>query len=174
MRRHFFKLLCLLFLSVGCSVKSVEAPSEYMKKLSNLLQSLDIKIPKQQSTSLSHNIFHKTAELTKAFKLTSPALWHNFLVNIGLRKRGLCFHWADALYIHLKLQEYSQYQFHLVGANIGTFFEHNALVIVKKGGKVKDGVVIDPWRNSGKLYFSKIKDDKRYSWSHRPDRGCEP
>ena len=29
----------------------------------------------------------------------------------------------------------------------------------------KDGLIIDAWRNSGKLYWSKIKHDNDYTWS---------
>jgi hypothetical protein len=61
----------------------------------------------------------------------------------------------------------------MIAANISEYFsEHNALVIIKKGGSIDEGIVIDPWRNSGKLYFCKIKDDKKYKWIHRTDRGC--
>jgi len=61
----------------------------------------------------------------------------------------------------------------MVGANTGEYWtEHNALVIVNKQGHIEDGIVIDPWRDSGRLYFSKVKSDKKYIWSHRIDRGC--
>jgi len=42
--------------------------------------------------------------------------------------------------------------------------------VAKKGKAQKDGIVIDPWRNSGELYFSHIKDDVAYHWVHRPLR----
>ena len=173
MHRHFFKFLILSFLLVGCTVTPTQVPQSQIDRLSNLLQTLDRHIPKQESKKLSRDIFSKTQQLTQAFELTSPPLWHNFLVNIGIRKKGLCFHWSDALYLHLKKGHYRDYAFHLVGANIGGYFsEHNALVIIGKGGNIENGIIIDPWRNSGKLYFSKVKNDTKYRWSHRKDRGC--
>lgn len=162
------------FMLVGCAVIPTQAPQSQIDTLAKLLDTLDRRIPQQESMKLSRDIFHKTQQLTKEFELTSPPLWHNFLVNIGLRKKGLCFDWSDALYLHLRKQHYVHYEFHLVGANIGEYFlEHNALVIISKDGNIEDGIIIDPWRNSGKLYFSKVKNDTKYKWSHRRDRGCQ-
>jgi len=172
MHRHFFSFFLLAYLLVGCAVTPMQVSQSQKVKLSFLLQTLSAS-PKE-STTLSGDIFQKTMTLTKEFKLTSPALWHNTLVNLGLREKGLCYHWSDALYVHLVSQKYVGFDFHLVGANIGEYWlEHNALVVVKKGGKVEEGVVIDPWRDSGRLYFSKVKKDKKYSWSHRGERGCQ-
>jgi hypothetical protein len=175
MHKHFFNLLIFSLLFVGCAVSPVQTPQSDISKLATLLHALDKQTSKKESTKLSRDIFSKTSKLTDEFELTSPPIWHNFLVNVGLRKKGLCFHWSDALYLHLKQQHYADFSFHLVGANVGEyFFEHNALVVMSKGSKLEDGVIIDPWRNSGKLYFSKVKDDKAYTWVHRLDRGCAP
>ena len=122
---------------------------------------------------LSRDIFHKTQELTKEFELTSPPLFHNFLVNTGLREKGLCYQWSDALYAYLSARDYPSFEFHLFGANIGEYFsEHNALVVVAKDHAAQEGIIIDPWRNSGELYFSKVEDDREYQWKHRAIRGC--
>ena len=174
MHRHFFRFIVLIFLLVGCAVTPEKVSQSKIDKLAKLLHALDREIPTRESVYLSRDIFQKTKKLTEEFQLTSPPLWHNFLVNVGLRKKGLCFHWSDALYLYLKQRGYRDYTFHLVGANIGEYFsEHNALVIVQKDMKIEEGVVVDPWRDSGKLYFSKVKEDKKYVWSHRTDRGCK-
>ena len=174
MHRYIFKLITLGFLLIGCTVIPPQVPQSKIDRLSTLLYALDKKVPPQESRRLSLDIFQKTQQLTREFELTSPPLWHNFLVNIGVRKKGLCFHWSDSLYLYLKQRGYTHYAFHLVGANIGEYFlEHNALVVIAKGAKIEDGIVIDPWRDSGNLYFSKVTKDKKYKWSHRTDRGCE-
>jgi len=106
--------------------------------------------------------------------MTSPPQWHNFLVNTGLREKGLCHHWSDALYMHLSHKNYASFEFHLMGAHIGEYWsEHNVLLVVAKGRDVQDGIVIDPWRGAGKLYFSAVKEDVSYHWKHRKKRGCE-
>jgi len=159
---------------MGCTVTPTKAPQSQIETLSLYIQGLDRSVPYKANMEVSLDIFQKVRNLTKEFALTSPPLWHNFLVNVGLRNKGLCFHWSDALYLYLKKRHGKYFEFHLVGANIGEYFlEHNALVIVAKGAKVKEGLIIDPWRNSGKLYFSLMKDDSKYRWTHRRDRGCE-
>jgi len=120
---------------------------------------------------MSGDLFTYTAVLTQRFRLTRPPIWHNFLVNVRLRQAGLCYHWSDALYRHLTHQHYPHFAFHLVGANIGEYlFEHKALVIIAKGGAVEEGVLIDPWRNSGRLYFAPLSKDSAYHWIHRKER----
>lgn len=172
MHRHFFKYLFLLFLLLGCSVKLLPTPQNKIERLTLLLQSLDSSVSYEKSSMLSRDIFKQIEILTKRFKLTSPPLWHNFLVNTGLRNKGLCYHWSDALYLHLYDKKYEDFSFYLVGSSIGNYFlEHNALLVVAKRAKsMQGGIVIDPWRESGKLYFSKVEEDTEYSWKHRKER----
>lgn len=173
MLKHYIKLFILSFFLAGCAVTPPSVSETKVTQLSLLLQSLDSGIPQSEAMQLSKDIFHETQKLTEEFELTSPPQFHNFLVTVGAREKGLCYHWSDALYTHLIQKKYTSFEFHLVGANVGEyFFEHNALVVVAKGGKVLEGIIIDPWRDSGELYFSKVEDDSEYAWIHRPKRGC--
>ena len=173
MLRYCFKLFILSFLFVGCVVSTPSVSQTKMRELSRLFQSLDSTISQSEAMQLSKDIFHKTAQLTKEFEMTYPPQFHNFLVTVGVRKKGLCYHWSDALYVYLSQKHYPSFEFHLIGANVGEyFFEHNALVVVAKGRKIEEGIIIDPWRDSGSLYFSKVEDDPAYIWEHRPKRGC--
>jgi len=173
MYKYCFKFLLISFFLAGCAVTAPSVSQSKITQLSKLLQSLDKRIPQDEAMYLSMDIFYKTQKLTKEFKLTSPPLFHNSLVNMGIREKGLCYHWSDALYRYLSQNKYPHFEFHLVGANIGEYFsEHNALVLVAKGGSIKNGILIDPWRDSGKLYFSRISDDTKYQWKHREERGC--
>ncbi len=173
MYRYFCKLFILSFFLAGCAVTVPSVSQSKMIQLSTLLQSLDKRIPQDEAIRLSQDIFYQTQKLTQEFELTSPPLFHNTLVNMGMREKGLCYHWSDALYRYLSQQEYPHFEFHLVGSNIGEYFsEHNALVVVGKDGSIQNGILVDPWRNSGELYFKKIDEDKMYVWKHREERGC--
>ena len=174
MSRHWFKLLVLSLFLEGCVVTEPFVSETRITELSTLLQSLDKHILQEEARYLSQDIFHETQKLTKEFELSSPPQFHNFLVNVGYREKGLCYHWSDALYEHLSKKKYDSFEFHLMGANIGEYwYEHNVLVVVPKDGKVEEGIIIDPWRDSGKLYFSKVEDDLAYRWIHRDNRGCK-
>ena len=131
-------------------------------------------IPPTEAELLSREIFKETAKLTKKFKPVSEPHFNNFLINVGVKDKGLCYQWSDALYIHFLGKNYHDFEFHLLVANKGKYFyEHNVLVVVAKGEKVMDGVIIDPWREPVKLYFSKVSEDKKYKWKHREKRGCQ-
>ncbi len=175
MHKYFFRLFFPAFFCafslLGCAVKVAPPSHTRIEALSHLLYTLDTSIPKEETLQLSKDIFQKTEALTKEFEMTSPPQYHNFLVNIGLKEKGLCYQWADALYAYFRQKSYPSFEFHLMGANIGEYWtEHNVMVVVAKGMPIDEGIVIDPWRNPGKLYCSKVKDDHKYHWKHRPKR----
>jgi len=173
MLRHFFKFVTVTFFFVGCVSHTPTVEEDNVVKLSTLLHTLSPHVTSSETMQLSRDVFAKTAKLTKEFEMTSPPQYHNFLVTIGVREKGLCYHWSDALYNYFTTQNYPSFEFHLVGANIGEYWsEHNSLVIVVKGMPIEEGIIIDPWRKGGKLYFSKVKEDEKYIWRHRPSRGC--
>lgn len=173
MRRYVFSGLLLVFSFTGCNLPSPAVSNHEVEALTQQLQSLDSHISHTEALTLSQEIFRTTTQLRQRFERTTPPLIHNFLVNVGIKEKGLCYHWSDALYLHLTKKHYPSYAFHLVGANIGEyFFEHNALVVIAKKGKIEQGVLIDPWRDRGRLYFSKLDQDSAYEWHHRPKRGC--
>jgi len=169
-----FLILSLFFTACTFTPSSISQNRvEELSELSALLESLDSSIPSKEAKLLSNDIFQEVATLRQKFNPTSQAQFNNFLINVGVKEKGLCYDWSDALYLHFSKKEYSHFEFHLLVAHKGKYFsEHNTLVVVIKGGKVLDGIVIDPWRNSEKLYFSKVGADKKYEWRHREKRGC--
>ena len=168
MHRFHFKYLLLLLLLVGCASTVTPTTQTEVNKLITLFRILDTTITQEEALQLSQDIFWKTEDLRKEFDRTSNPFWHNFLVNTGMREKGLCYHWSDALYAYLSAKDYPSFEFHLMGANIGEYWsEHNVLIVVGKDKDMKEGIIIDPWRDSKKLYFSKAIDDTDYVWKHR-------
>ena len=174
MFKYLLSPLLLSLFFVACANTSPDISQNRVEELSKLLRSLNNSIPPTKAELLSREIFKETAKLTKKFKPVSEPHFNNFLINVGVKDKGLCYQWSDALYIHFSGKNYHDFEFHLLVANKGEYFyEHNVLVVVAKGEKVMDGVIIDPWREPGKLYFSKVNEDKKYEWRHREKRGCQ-
>ncbi len=166
--KHYVYLLIFSFLFVGCANNPSPAKQSdnNIKKLEILLNTLHA--DKKETKDLAKKAIIHSKELALEYNLVKPPLFQNFLVNIGLRKRGLCWQFAYDMLDFVKKQNYKSFDYYIGGANIGNYWsEHNVLVVTCKGCRFSEGVLLDPWRNSGDLYFSKLKDDKRYSWKQR-------
>jgi len=171
-----YKYLLSILISVlftACTPPAPQVKQNSIRELSFLLQSLDQHIPFKEAERLSVDIFQQTEKLRKKFDPVSEPHFNNFLINTGLKEQGLCYEWSDALYTYFRKQHYLDFEFHLLVSNKGEyFFEHNVLVVVARNGKVMEGVIIDPWRAPGSLYYSTVKADVKYRWHHRAKRGC--
>ena len=166
----FLLSACLAFFLLACSTTSPSL-SKTSNSLSILLQSLATGISQTEADTLAHEIYQETEKLREKFDPISEPHINNFLINVGVKEQGLCYQWSDALYLHFKKKNYEHFTFHLLVADKGKYFsEHNVMVVVAKGKPVMDGVIVDPWRKPGELYFSKVKDDTQYNWSHRKGR----
>ena len=89
------------------------------------------------------------------------------MVNIGIKKRGLCYEWGEDLVKYLLTKNYKTLAFHSISANIGYLNEHSALSVSARGEGIKNSIVLDAWRGSGNLYFQKIDEDEEYEWKGR-------
>lgn len=166
-------MLLLATFFVACST-APETSQNRAESLVSLLQTLNKDIPYAEALSLSREIFQQTDQLRVQFDPISEPHVNNFLVNIGLKEKGLCYEWSDPLYIYFRRKPYKYFSFHLLVANRGKYFqEHNVLVVTSKKDEISEGVIIDPWRKPGKVYFSKVKDDTKYVWERRFKRGCQ-
>jgi len=157
---------------VGCTLTPLPDISNVViekksKQLTQMLIELNKSIDPQEAQDFSLKSLYYAKKLAQNYKVVSPPLWHNVLVNIGLRDRGLCYEWSEDMLRYLLQQNYQTLRFFAVGANIGDYFEHNALVVTAKGEDYREGIVIDAWRNSGNLFFDKVTNDKKYEWKNR-------
>ena len=160
----YLYLTLVLFIFFGCT--NVPKTPLHVESLEEQLLSLHV--DKDEAKKLSNAMLTYSSKLKIDYNLVTPPLYHNFLVNIGAKQRGLCWHFAYDMLAHAKKLNLKSFNYFVGGANINDYWEeHNSLIVTCKGCKFDDGVVIDPWRNSGDLYFSKVKDDKKYIWTQR-------
>jgi len=181
---HIFLLPIILVSACAGTHHNVQAPS-----VGNLLNPSRLKVNSQKIAILKQDLAvlndhvnleeaGKLAEmsisyslyLADEYRLVRPAIFHNILVRIGIKDRGLCYHWTEDLMEQLALLELKS--FHLrwgVAYHDSEFREHNSVIVTSKGQDFSEGIVLDPWRNSGELHWSPVKDD-RYPWKEwRPN-----
>lgn len=101
--------------------------------------------------------------LASSYRVVRPSLFHNFLVNSGFRQRGLCYEWAEDLLAQLQSYNLESLELHWGIARADTTREHNSIVITAVGQPFDQGIVLDPWRRSGRLVWSPVAAD-RFPW----------
>ncbi len=166
----YFISSCLIFFLLACQGNRL-AVKDRPQTLTTLLQSLSSDISQKEAARLADDIDAETNKLREKFDPVSEPHLNNFLIIVGVKEQGLCYQWSDALYAHFKNKNYPHFTFHLLVSDKGQYFsEHNVMVVSAKGKSVMEGVIIDPWRNPGALYVSKVKDDSGYRWKRRKER----
>lgn len=180
----FFISSIILLILTGCSVKYEHVALDrnntlQVKKfdeetvlnietLSEMIQALSVEINPQEAQNLAHQTIYYAMHLANEYDLVSPPSFQNYLVNQKQRERGLCYHWAKDILAYLKKEEYPTLGIYEVVSNKGEyFFEHHAISITAKGRPFDEGILLDAWRNSGTLFFTRIKEDKEYRWSEK-------
>lgn len=155
---------CLAFIMQGCSVKYDTLHVNDTSSLSAQLVRLGRDVDPNEASHLAGEAFVYSKILAKRYGLVSPPTFHNFLINAGFKERGLCYEWSEDLMAHLKAQGYKSFDLRWGVANKGELDEHNSVVVVAKKKPFESGILLDPWRNSGELYWTAITNDSTYIW----------
>ncbi len=110
-------------------------------------------------------------QLARDYHVTDPPLIHNMKVNAGLRPRGLCYQWADDIEARLRQENFRTFVLHRAIANAHNPFliDHSTTIISRRGETMFQGMILDPWRNGGRLFWSPTLADKRYNWVPRAE-----
>ncbi|TCO74218.1 hypothetical protein [Rhodovulum euryhalinum] len=108
-------------------------------------------------------------QLAQEYRVSDPPLVHNSKVNMGLRERGLCFHWAEDMEARLAAEDFRTLELHRAISPGARMFriDHSTVILGRRGEPLQEGVVLDPWRKGGDLFWSPVADDPRYKWRPR-------
>ncbi len=146
-------------------VSAIEAKDiKKIEELRKAIMSLGPNIVPSEANFVAREAVLHPKVLANRYKLASPPLYHNVLVNYGKRPRGLCWQWTHDMGKQINRPMKSLQFFHGVAFRRNYWREHSTLVVAAKGKGVPDGIVLDPWRFSGDLFWSHVKDDKKYPW----------
>lgn len=172
----FFRLGLIAFLLCGCTSMGSKASDSTLgirheggtqgARLETDLAAL-LGHPDEEARRLTRTILSQTEALAQAYRIQPPALWHNFLVNAGIRDRGLCCHWTEDLLREIKVLSLQRYAVYWAVSRPGTWREHNCVVVTAAGQPFETGLVLDPWRKAGDLHWTCVADDS-YPWQHHP------
>lgn len=142
-----------------------------MAALAEGLRTLDPDIDPAEAERAARVAYEETYRLAQAYQITDPPLVHNTKVNLGLKPRGLCKDWADDLEARMRQEGFETFSLHraIANADVPLRIEHSTLILSARGEEMDDGMVLDPWRNGGVLFWSPVTEDADYAWVPRQE-----
>lgn len=136
--------------------------------LQKQLSALTREIDENEANQLAEAALGYSMSLANNYRLTKPPIFHNVLVNLRLKNRGLCIHWTEDLLKELRDLDLNSFELHwgIAHPNRPLRLEHSSVVVTAKGQPFEEGIVLDAWRHSGELYWVLVKKDK-YKWKKK-------
>jgi len=152
----------------GVEPRPPEAAPAAVQQLESTLVALPGEVDPTDAARLAHASYAETALLVSRYQPLRPPHLGNLFFHLGLRERALCCHWVEDLLRALSALELSSFELHWGVAHHGSQLrEHSAVIAVAKDHPIEDGLVLDAWRHSGRLYYVRADRD-RYPWRLHP------
>lgn len=161
--------MILALVTLGACAMAPPQNGDEVQKLAHEIRALGPDIDPVEANRAAHIAYSYTAQLVEEYQITDPPLIHNAKVNKGLRPRGLCWHWAEDLERRLDQENFRTLEMHRAIANADNPFriDHSTAIISRKGETMYEGVVLDPWRYGGVLFWAPLVEDTKYDWVPR-------
>ena len=141
-----------------------EARRHRAAQLAMAVAQLYARTPAEEARTFSHVAVETCADLRQQYRIQLAHNYHNVLVYWGLKERGYCWHWQVDLNAALANGAHPDLEIHKIVASPGSMWhEHHALSVTAPGAPWNDGLVLDPWREEGILWFGPVKTD-RFPW----------
>ncbi len=140
--------------------------SQRIDELQQAILALRADIDRDEARRAAAIAIEYPLQLAEQYEITDPPLLHNFLVNIGAKPRGLCIHWTWDLYARLQQERFRSIDLHWGIANYDNAFrlEHSSVIISARNDSMQQGLILDPWRNGGDLFWAQTLQDPSYVW----------
>ena len=152
----------------GCGAPPPPEASD-VTRLAAGIAALGPEVDAEEAQRAARVAYAYSHQLAQEYQITDPPIIHNTKVNMGLKPRGLCWHWARDIEARLKQENFETLEVHRAVANSDNAFrlEHSTAVISRLGDTFAEGIVLDPWRKGGTLTWVPTKEDAWYNWEPR-------
>jgi hypothetical protein len=125
---------CLL---VACGVapeKRAPATFEEIAALAAEIRALGPEVDPEEAMRAARISYERTRELAIQYEIVDPPLIHNTKVNMGLKPRGLCWHWAEDMESRLKEENFETLVLYRAIANADNPYriDHSTAIIAAK------------------------------------------
>ncbi|WP_372835887.1 hypothetical protein [Puniceibacterium confluentis] len=174
------KLACLtaLLVTSACSVTPPvpdQPDAEKIAELSRAIAALRPGVDPREARRAARLAVEYPRQLAVAYEIEDSPLTHNSKVNAGLKPRGLCWHWSRDLGARLEQERFRTLDVRYAIANYKVAFriEHSSVILTARGDPLEMGLVLDPWRYGGALYWGPVPEDTAYPWRPRDEVQAE-
>jgi len=134
-----------------------------IQDLSTALVALSPKTVDRREAELLSATAHTTSrQLAREYGVSGDPAFHNYLINIGVKKRGICADYTHDIGARLRDLRFKTLAVHWGTAWEKKSDENNALIVTARNQSFYDGIVLDGWRRSGRLFWIHVKDDAEY------------
>jgi hypothetical protein len=133
-----------------------------IKDLAKALTKLAPDVDPAEAEQISVTAHTTARRLAREYHVVLNPELQAFLVNVGLRKRGWCGHWAADIGARLKELKPRTLVLHWGVAYDHTSSENNCLVVTARNQPFKDGIILDGWRRAGRLFWCPVIKDDEY------------
>jgi hypothetical protein len=154
--------LVFIIALVVCVGTALARDERSIKDLGKALAALAPDVDPGEAELLSMTAHTTSRSLAREYRIVLNPEFQNFLINIGLRQRGYCAHFARDIGTRLKTLKLKTLVLHWGAAFAGTSGEDNCLVVTARNQPFQDGILLDGWRRAGRLFWSAVKKDYEY------------
>ncbi len=162
-RRVLFLLLVYCTLALPAAARDEKS----IKGFRDAIVALGPGVDPAEAQLVSEISHHTARRLQKQWRVAPLAIFQNFLIHVGARDRGFCFHWAHDIGGELKNLPLKTLVLHWGEAYPATRLEHNVVVVTARGQPFNSGYIIDGWRAAGRLLWWPVVKDE-YPWKENP------
>lgn len=121
----------------------------------------------REAALLSETAHRTSRQLAREYGVTGDPAIHNYLINIGVKKKGICADYTRDIGARLKEFRFTTLVLHWGAAYPKESDENNALVVTARNQPFLDGIVLDGWRRGGRLFWCPVKGDHEYEVGRR-------
>ena len=157
------KIALTVAIGVCCGVAASAQDEKSIKELSAALVALSPRtVDAREAELLSETAHRASRECAREYGVTGDPAVHNFLINIGAKKKGICADYTHDIGARLREMRFETLVLHWGTAWEKESSENNALIVTARNQSFYDGIVLDGWRRAGRLFWCHVKDDDEY------------
>ncbi|MEM9578677.1 MAG: hypothetical protein AAF999_16905 [Pseudomonadota bacterium] len=158
-------IVILVALLCGCAAPPKTVTQTQIDGLAQQISGLGTGVDPEEAGLAAQIAYTYSLQLAEEYNVTDNPIIHNAKVNNGLRERGICVHWAEDIEKRLNAEGFKTLEVHRAIAEGNEFrIDHSTAIISRRGDSIEEGIVLDPWRYGGLLYWAPTLEDSKYFW----------